>query len=214
MLPGVVKSASKKTVRVLDKATKKRSGDTREQILDAAEDLLLRRSYNAFSYQHISVQLGIRNAAIHYHFPSKADLGAELIKRYRERFSIWIQQLEDSTDDAWKLLQGYFQLYAHYLEAEGGSKACPSGVLGIEFGAIPDQMKEETRMMLAEIYEWLISVLQRGRETGRLQFCGTVEGKAIELGCALQGALQIARCTQPSRFHQVLEQLEADLKPC
>ena len=183
---------------------------TKELILDAAEELLQRRSYNAFSYQHIAVQLGIRNAAIHYHFPSKADLGTALIQRYRERYQAFILQIEGSSTDPWELLQGFFKIYLEYLEA--GDMVCPGGVLGAEFSSIPTTMQEETRLMLREIYEWLISVLTRGRDTGRLRFGGTAEGKALEIGCALQGALQIARCTDKDRFHLVLQQLEADLK--
>jgi TetR/AcrR family transcriptional repressor of nem operon len=184
---------------------------TRDLILDAAEELLQRRSYNAFSYQHIAVQLGIRNAAIHYHFPSKADLGTALIRRYRERYRAYLDDIEGSTTDPWTLLQGFFRIYLQYLEA--GDMVCPSGVLGAEFSSIPASMQEETRLMLREIYEWLISVLTRGRESGQLRFGGTPEGKALEIGCALQGALQIARCTDKERFHLVLQQIEAELKP-
>jgi TetR/AcrR family transcriptional repressor of nem operon len=185
--------------------------NTRELILDAAQELLQRRSYNAFSYQHIAVQLGIRNAAIHYHFPAKADLGIALIRRYRERYRAFIQEIEASTRDPWELLQGFFRIYIDYLDA--GDMVCPGGVLGAEFSAIPEPMQEETRLMLREVYEWLISVLTRGMETGRLKFSGTPESKALEIGCALQGALQIARCTDKSRFNAVLQQLEADLHP-
>jgi TetR/AcrR family transcriptional repressor of nem operon len=188
-----------------------RERSTRDLILDAAEELLQRRSYNAFSYQHIAVQLGIRNAAIHYHFPSKADLGTALIRRYRERYQQTIQEIEASSHDAWARLQGFFKIYLAYLEA--GDMVCPGGVLGAEFSSIPPPMQEETRLMLREIYEWLISVLTRGRDSGELQFAGTPEGKALEIGCALQGALQIARCTDRDRFHLVLQQIEADLKP-
>jgi TetR/AcrR family transcriptional repressor of nem operon len=45
--------------------------DTKKRILDMAEDLLLTRGFNAFSYQHISSELGMKNAAIHYHYPKK-----------------------------------------------------------------------------------------------------------------------------------------------
>lgn len=188
-----------------------RERPTRDLILDAAEELLQRRSYNAFSYQHIAVQLGIRNAAIHYHFPSKADLGTALIRRYRERYRDTIRQIESGSQNAWVQLQGFFRIYLEYLEA--GDMVCPGGVLGAEFSSIPVAMQEETRLMLREIYEWLISVLVRGRESGQLRFAGTPEGKALEIGCALQGALQIARCTDRDRFHLVLQQVEADLKP-
>ena len=57
--------------------------DTRERILDEAERLMGARGYSGFSYQDISRPLGIRNAAIHYHFPAKADLGLAVIERYR-----------------------------------------------------------------------------------------------------------------------------------
>jgi len=184
---------------------------TKELILDAAEELLQRRSYNAFSYQHIAVQLGIRNAAIHYHFPSKGDLGTALIRRYRERYQNYIRQIESGTTDPREMLQGFFKIYLEYLDA--GDMVCPGGVLGAEFTSIPCSMQEETRLMLREIYEWLISVLLRGRDSGQLRFGGTPEGKALEIGCALQGALQIARCTDKDRFHLVLQQIEADLKP-
>jgi TetR/AcrR family transcriptional regulator, transcriptional repressor for nem operon len=184
---------------------------TKELILDAAEELLQRRSYNAFSYQHIAVQLGIRNAAIHYHFPAKADLGTALIQRYRERYQKYIQQIEASSAEPRVLLQDFFKIYLEYLEA--GDMVCPGGVLGAEFSSIPCTMQEETRLMLREIYEWLISVLTRGREMGQLHFKGTPEGKALEIGCALQGALQIARCTDKERFYLVLQQIQDDLKP-
>ena len=38
--------------------------DTRARILDLAENLLLERGFNAFSYQHIAHKLGVKPAAI------------------------------------------------------------------------------------------------------------------------------------------------------
>jgi TetR/AcrR family transcriptional repressor of nem operon len=69
--------------------------DSRKRILDLAEELLLTRGFNAFSYQHISTAMGVRNAAIHYHFPKKSDLGVELIQRYRRRFQRVMEQQAD-----------------------------------------------------------------------------------------------------------------------
>ena len=59
---------------------------TAEEILDVAEMLIQTRGYSASSYQDISQVLGIRKASIHYHFPSKTDLGVAVIERYAERF--------------------------------------------------------------------------------------------------------------------------------
>ncbi len=126
-------------------ARNRRAGrNTREAILDTAEELLQRRGYNAFSYHHIAVQLGIRNAAIHYHFPAKEDLGIELVSRFRIRLAEWIEVLEERESDPWALLNAYFEFYLDYLN-EGGRKICFSGMLGAEFQAIPDGMREEAR---------------------------------------------------------------------
>jgi len=50
-----------------------------EEILDLAETLIQTRGYSAFSYQDIADSLGIRKASIHYHFPSKTDLGIAVV---------------------------------------------------------------------------------------------------------------------------------------
>lgn len=183
--------------------------DTREEILNAAEELLQRRGYNAFSYQHIAVQLGIRNAAIHYHFPGKEDLGVALVKRYRERFRDWTDEMS-RLSNAWDRLNTHFQKYVEY--AVAGAKICPGGVLSSEFEAIPEIMRHEARLLMRENFEWLIETLETGRAQGSLNFLGDPRHKAVEIGAALQGGLQIARMAGPERFHQVLQQLALELR--
>jgi TetR/AcrR family transcriptional regulator, transcriptional repressor for nem operon len=185
-----------------------RGRDTSEEILNAAEELLQRRGYNAFSYHHIAVQLGVRNAAIHYHFPAKEDLGVALVKRYQERFGKWVQST-DAVDNAWVRLQAYFQTYLDFLQAD--CKCCPGGVLGTEFHAIPETMREQARLLARDIHEWITRTLEAGRADGVLKYTGKAEDKAVEIGAALQGGLQIARLAGPERFHQVLAQLSLEL---
>jgi TetR/AcrR family transcriptional regulator, transcriptional repressor for nem operon len=185
-----------------------RGRDTSEEILNTAEELLQRRGYNAFSYHHIAVQLGVRNAAIHYHFPAKEDLGVALVKRYQERFRKWRAQT-DQVDNAWIRLQAYFQTYLDFLQAD--CKCCPGGVLGTEFHAIPEAMREQARLLARDIHDWLIATLEAGRAQNALRFAGKAADKAVEIGAALQGGLQIARLAGPERFHQVLAQLSTEL---
>src|SRR5579864_7089552 len=56
-------------------------------ILDVAERLAQTRGYNGFIYADIAAQLRVTKASLHYHFPSKAELGRALIERYRKVFS-------------------------------------------------------------------------------------------------------------------------------
>jgi TetR/AcrR family transcriptional regulator, transcriptional repressor for nem operon len=189
--------------------------DTREAILECAEELLQRRGYGGFAYQHIAVQLGIRNAAIHYHFPAKEDLGIALIRRYRERFEAWAAALPASLD-AWSRLQAYFGTYRSYLAertADDDSRLCPGGALAAEFCALPEPMRLEARLLMRDMQEWLRHTLEDGRRDGALQFNGDALDKAVEIGAALQGGIQIARIAGVARFRQLLDQLALDLNP-
>lgn len=182
-------------------------GETRRLILDIAEDLLQSRGYNGFSYQHISDALGIKKAAIHYHFASKADLGVALIQRYRARALMQAQEVADL--DWYSQLDTYFKVFVDYLNS--GSKVCPGGVLGAEFHAIPEAMQCETRSMLQEANEYLAALLENGRADGAFTFVGKAENKATTMGASLQGALQIARVTAADRFTRVVIQIKQEL---
>lgn len=168
-----------------------------------------RRGFNGFSYQHIATQLGLRTAAIHYHFPAKDDLGVALVRRYRESFQNWVRELEFDAD-AWTRLQAYFRTYLEHLESDEG-RLCPGGVLGAEFGTLSDTMRVEARLLMREIYAWLVLTLEEGRREGKLRFQGDAYDKAVEVGAALQGGLQIARLAGAQRFRQLLGQLELEL---
>ena len=55
--------------------------DTKQRILDTAEQLFGAEGYDATSLRHIITQAGVNLAAIHYHFGSKEELLDELILR-------------------------------------------------------------------------------------------------------------------------------------
>ena len=190
-------------------ATDNKRSNTKELILDAAEALLQDRGFNAFSYHHISRQLGIKNAAIHYHFPSKADLGTALVRRYRERFRDYTRTLEREGADPVSKLECYFAIPASYLQ--NGHKICPLGVLEAEFNAIPGSMQLETQLLDKETRDWLARLLEEGRSLGVLRFEGPAVDKVLVLVAALQGVLQIARVAGPQVFAVTVKQIKREL---
>ena len=56
------------------------------QIIDSAIRMIRAGGYHSFSFRQIAAELGIKSASIHYHFPTKEDLGVALTKRYTENF--------------------------------------------------------------------------------------------------------------------------------
>lgn len=183
--------------------------DTREAILACAQTLLQQRGFNGFSYQHIAAELGLRTAAIHYHFPAKDDLGVALVRHYRDNFQRWTREQQFS-GSGWTRLQAYLGTYLRHLEIDEG-QLCPGGVFGSDFGVLSDEMRVDARMLMRETYGWLVLTLEEGRRDGSMRFDGDAYDKALVVGAALQGGLQIARLSGAHRFRQLLAQLELEL---
>jgi TetR/AcrR family transcriptional repressor of nem operon len=182
--------------------------DTRKDILKTAGRLLQTRGFNGFSYAHVAEELGVKTAAVHYHFPSKTDLGMALIQHHRERCQRWMKDAQGR--DAWAQLEGYLGIYEPFLK--DGGRVCPGGALQAEHQAIAPEMQVELRAMVKEVHVWLTGVLETGRRQKAFFFDGDAADKAFCIMAAVQGALQLARSVGKDAFHAAVRQLRQDLR--
>lgn len=166
-------------------------GDTPTRILDAAERLAQTRGYNGFSYADVAELVGIRSAGIHYHFPSKGDLGRELVARYRTAFRLRLDEIDRSQDDPRRKLAAYADIYRHVLL--DGQRMCLCGMLAADVATLPPAVRAEVDGFFAEQEGWLAAVLDAGRRAETLRFAGPPEGEAHLLVAALEGAMLLAR---------------------
>src|SRR5262245_63327434 len=65
---------------------KKETTDKREEILDVSEAMIRDLGFNGFSTRDVADAVGIKAASVHYHFPTKADIGVAVTERYTDRF--------------------------------------------------------------------------------------------------------------------------------
>lgn len=183
--------------------------DTRERILDSAEQLLATRGYHGFSYQDISRPLGIKNAAVHYHFPTKADLGVAIVRRYRDMLKAASDGFMKFGGSARLHLEAYLDFFMK--EACENQTMCPMGVLTADYFSIPESMREEGTKLEQEVFAMLIRVLEVGREQGELHFEGEPRTKAVMMMSALQGARQLARMMGSEVLATAIEELRREL---
>jgi AcrR family transcriptional regulator len=179
--------------------------DTKVEILDLAENLLLDRGFNGFSYANISSVLKIKNAAVHYYFPTKADLGVAIIQRTRERFANWTQNQRMVEKSPAEKLEAFFRMYLKFLEA--GQQVCLGGALETDFKTLPPEMQVETQKFASDILVWMEGVLEDGRKKNILSFPGEARDQAILILSSLQGALQMTRAVGSSCLHLAMAQL-------
>jgi TetR/AcrR family transcriptional repressor of nem operon len=174
-------------------APKQRS-ETAGQILDLAETLIQTRGYSAFSYQDIADSLGIRKASIHYHFPSKADLGVAVVDRYMARFDDALTAIaDDQSQSSMTMLDVYVQPYLQF--ASTPDQVCLSGALAGEMMALPPKVRERVDHFFRTHQVWLTKILERGVARGEFTLAAPASKVARFVFGALQGALLVKRTT-------------------
>lgn len=183
--------------------------NSKRTILNLAESLLQDKGFNGFSYAHIATELGVKNAAIHYHFPTKEALSIAVIQRYRERFKLWINNTRVKDLTYPKKLDWFFSIYNDMRADEG--KVCLVGSMEAEFNSIPAGLQAEVQALHKELLKWLEATLSAGREAGAFRFNGEPADKAALILSSLQGALQMARALGTKKFRDVVAQLKLDL---
>jgi len=160
---------------------------TATRILDAAQDLVQRRGYNAVSYGDLAAELDLTTAAIHYHFPSKADLAQAVVARYRRANAEERAAIRTRTDSLRERLTQYVDLYADVLK-DGG--LCLCGVLAADNATLPAEVRREVQGFFDDQTDWLTSILAEGADVDRrLKGCESSRQAAQLLLAAVEGAM-------------------------
>jgi TetR/AcrR family transcriptional repressor of nem operon len=184
--------------------------DTSTRILDVAERLVQKRGFNAFSYADVADALNVTKASLHYHFPTKAELGVSLIDRYRGSFLGALRQIDEAHVDAVARLNAYAAIYADVLEND---RMCLCGMLAAEYATLPPAMQDGIRRFFDGNEAWLVGVLTAGRRKKQIVFAGRPVDAARVLVAALEGAMLLARSRQDaSQFRTVARRSLADLR--
>jgi TetR/AcrR family transcriptional regulator, transcriptional repressor for nem operon len=187
------------------------STDTATQILDVAERLVQIRGFNAFSYADVAGELGLTNAALHYHFPSKGELGEALTARYAFRFMGALAEIDESSSDPLLKLDGYVGLYADVLRSQ---RMCLCGMLAADYETLSSGMQNAVADFFERNERWLAEVLKQGRDIGTLSFLGSPLEEARSIVSGLEGAMLIARSIgDVKRFKSAASHLLAALRP-
>lgn len=184
---------------------------TPSRILDVAERMIQVRGFNAFSYGDIATELRITTAALHYHFPRKAELGEVLVVRYTTRFGQRLRELDAESGPARAKLDRYAGIYSEVLRQ---GRMCLCGVLAAEFGTLSAGMQAAVADFFDQNEAWLSLILEQGRAEGEIRFSGPAAATARMIISGLEGAMLLAVAYRdPDRFTTTAARLLATLDP-
>ncbi len=183
--------------------------ETRERILNAAEKLMQVKGFNGFSYQDISRPLGVKNAAIHYHFGTKADLGVALVQRYLDLLHTETGHFMQHGGSAREQIEGYIRFSMH--ECQAAAMICPIAAIASDYFTMPEEVREAGKKLCAETLDWLTHVLEVGRKQDEFTFEGPARERAIATMAAVQGAQQLSRFLGDEAMNSVVAQARRNI---
>ncbi len=175
------------------------SNDTRDQILDQAQELVQTLGYDGFSFADVASRVGLRKASIHHHFPTKADLAVHLVARFRRDCSDRLAEVDPGADPGVRL-DRFVGLFRDTLAL---GRMCLCGVLASGFVGLPEPVRAEVLAALGEMEAWLARAIADGRALGLFRPSGSPEQQARSFLGGLEGGMLLARVHgDPARFEE------------
>lgn len=164
------------------------SKDTRETILAAAQATVQAKGYNALSFRELAKDVGIKSASIHYYFPTKGDLGAELARRYTDNAVSYFEQLVARGGPVGETFARYVAVFRAALEND--NRMCLYGVMAAEYGDLPDTVRAEVDAFSEANVAWLVRLLAPHHpELDE----ASLRARALAIFAAIEGAQLVAR---------------------
>jgi TetR/AcrR family transcriptional repressor of nem operon len=159
--------------------------DTRAAILVTARLMVQARGYNALSFRDIAGEVGVKSASVHYHFPTKGDLAAALVRQYIDDVETGLALLLTQTKDSKERMRRYTGVFRAALEND--NRMCLCGMMAAEFSDIPECARGEVERFAKVNITWLSAVLFPKQDAA------AAAQKAQAVLAAIQGAQLLAR---------------------
>lgn len=162
---------------------------TYDRLLEIAGTLIEKNGFEGFSYSDLAKALDIRKASIHYHFPTKIDLGIAYCETKIASFSVLethILTLAPGADQ----LNAYIEAFANCAYER---RMCGIYAMLSDSNLFPLELQNVVSQLASHELRILSEILQRGRDSDKLIFISTAADMAIIVCNALKGALLLNR---------------------
>jgi TetR/AcrR family transcriptional repressor of nem operon len=180
---------------------------TRDTIIKLGDELIRDKGYNAFSFYDIAKNLGIRNASIHYYFPTKEDLVISIIRHQQQLLDELMLSVNNKSP--LRKLNAYFSIYD---TACAQNRVCLVGSLATDLHTVDLPVRAELKILVDNIIHWVSSILVEGRKDGSFYFEESGRTKALMIVTNMLAAVQLARITGEKDFQQIKSTILKDLK--
>jgi TetR/AcrR family transcriptional repressor of nem operon len=161
--------------------------DVKTAIMDAAERRMQLGGFGGFSFREIAADVGLKSSSVHYHFPTKENLAAAVIRRWAEETSEFIDNELERDPDPVRVWTNAFRGTA---VSEG--RMCPCTVLGAASQDLPPEAAQEVKAFFKMCLDKLVA--EGLSASSAAEVLSTITG-ALVLANALGDAAAYDRAT-------------------
>jgi TetR/AcrR family transcriptional repressor of nem operon len=180
------------------------STNSKEVILAAARRTAQAHGYNGLNFRDLATEVGIRAPSIYHHFPSKADLGAAVARRYWEDTAADLEAISAEIADPARALHEYPNIFRKSLESD--NRLCLGSFMSAEYDDLPEAVKKEVQAFADVNVAWLSRNLVAAKIADRDES----ERRARAIFAAVAGAQLMARSRSDiSLFDSLLDSYRA-----
>lgn len=172
--------------------------ETRQRLLDSAQELMYSRSYSDVGVQEICKDAKVQKGSFYHFFPSKSALTVEVLEQLKMQM---IQNIllpafaKDLTPGKrFERFIEYAYQYQVQLKAEYGYVlGCPMGNIALEMSTQDEEIRKKVEILFESIFYVFVDVLDDAKQAGEL----TQDANTIELAQAAlaygEGVLLLAK---------------------
>jgi len=162
--------------------------DIKTAIMDAAERRIQAGGFGGFSFREIAADVGIKSSSVHYHFPTKEELTAAVIRRWADNTCEHIDQAFGKDPDPVRVWTKAFRGTAF-----SEPHMCPCTVLGASSHDLPEQVAMEVKRFFKMCQDKLVD--QGLAPNKAKEFLSTIVG-ALVVANALRDTAEYDRATR------------------
>ena len=180
--------------------------DNRAKLLSTARVLAQTRGFNAFSYRDLAEIVGIKTASIHYHFPTKDDLGVALIHQYTESMMVALHDIDSQPIGYLAQFNQFVQIFEQ--TSESSEQWCLAGMFASDVQTLSEAMRQAVTAFFIQVEQWLNALLERAVAADAFRPLVPISQLAPMILASLEGALLTTRLmNQPMRLQETAQSL-------
>ena len=173
------------------------SVDTKQRIIDSAQELIYARSYTDVGVQEICNRAGVKKGSFYHFFPSKRDLTLAVLDQLEQFFRDSVQDNAFSSDRSPleridRLIELIYEFQRHTREDSGQILGCPFGNLAGEMSTQDEQIRQRVMHIFRGIEARIAESQEDAIATGELADIN-VQASAEAIFAYIEGIVLIAK---------------------